>query len=77
VSYISSDADLSGPRAGRAWRADDGSVHVTVRLSEVSTSTLFFDSADDARSVAAACTQAAEAWDRVAAETGKDSSDGN
>ena len=70
MSYISSDADLSGPRLQHAWRAE-GTIHASVRLSERSSSTLYFDSAADARAVAAACTEAAEALDRLAAEGGQ------
>ena len=66
MSYISSDSDLSRPRHQHAWRAEDGTIHATVRLGEGSSSALFFDSAADARAVAAACTEAAEALDRLA-----------
>lgn len=68
MSYISTDTDLSGPRHTHAWRAEGGSTHATVRLSENNASTLYFDSAEDARATAAACTEAAEALDRLAAE---------
>lgn len=68
MSYISTDSNISGPRFRRAWRAENGSIYATVYLSEDSASTLFFDSAADARAVAAACTEAAEALDRLAAE---------
>jgi hypothetical protein len=71
VSYITSDADLSGPRHQHAWRAEGGTIHATVRLSENNSSTLYFDSATDARAVAAACTEAAAAMDRLAAEGGQ------
>jgi hypothetical protein len=68
MSYISTDTDLSGPRHLHAWRAERGTIHATVRLSEHNASTLYFDSTEDARAVAAACTEAAEAMDRLAAE---------
>jgi len=75
MSYISCDSDLSRPHLGYVWRAEDGSVHATVRLSGA---TLFFDSAQDARAVAAACAEAADAHDRLAAEgteTGDEAAD--
>jgi hypothetical protein len=75
VSYISSDADLSGPRHQHAWRAEGGTIHATVRLSENNASTLYFDSAADARAVAAACIEAAEALDRLAEEIGQAAAD--
>lgn len=67
MSYIASDVDISNPCYDHAWRAEGGNIHATVRLSD-RLSTLFFDSAADARAVAAACTEAAEALDRLAAE---------
>ncbi len=70
MSYVSTDSEIKGPRHGHAWQADDGGIHATVRLGEGSTF-LSFDSAADARAVAAACTEAAEALDRLAAEPAK------
>jgi hypothetical protein len=61
VSFASIDSDVSNPRFGRAWR-DGERVHSTVNLGG---SSLYFDSAEDARAVAAACTAAAEALDRL------------
>ena len=65
MSYISTDSNISGPRLGHAWRVEHGFIHATVRLGEA---TVTFTSAADARAVAAACTEAAEALDRLAAE---------
>ena len=63
MSFASIDSDVSDPRFGQAWRDPDGRVHSTVKLGG---SSLYFDSAADARAVAAACTEAAEALDRLA-----------
>lgn len=63
MSFASIDSDVSNPHFGRAWR-DGEKVHATVKLGR---SSLFFDSAEDARAVAAACTGAAEALDRLTA----------
>ena len=64
MSFASIDSDVLNPRFGRAWR-DGRAVHSTVKLGGT---TLYFDSAADARAVAAACTEAAEAHDRLSAE---------
>jgi hypothetical protein len=68
VSYISTEGALSRPRLGHAWRDGHG-IYATVRLDGA---TLCFDGAADARAVAAACTEAAEALEQLAAtkETG-------
>ena len=66
MSYVSSDVEMGQPRHNHAWRDKDGSVHATVRLTDGITATLYFDSAEDARAVAAACIEAAEALDRLA-----------
>ncbi len=63
MSFISTDSKITESRSRHAWRNDDGSIHTTVALG---TSTLYFDSAEDARALAAACTEAAEALDRLA-----------
>ena len=62
-SSISTDSDISEPRHSHSWRAKDGAIWATVRLGGA---TLCFDSAADARAVAAACTEAAEALDKLA-----------
>ena len=72
MSYISTDSEITGPRFGNVWRADRGEICATVRLSPGGASTfLSFDSPADARAVAAACTEAAEAMERLA-EQGED-----
>jgi hypothetical protein len=63
VSYVSTEAGLSRPRLGHAWRDEHG-IYATVRLDGA---TLCFSSAADARAVAAACTEAAEAIEQLAA----------
>ena len=70
MSYISTDSEIKDPRFGSVWRADRGAICATVYLGPVTTF-LSFDSPADA----AACIEAAEAMDRLAAE-GKDGSDG-
>jgi hypothetical protein len=67
VSHISSDADIVAPHHSHAWR-DAGVVRATVRMGG---GTLYFDSAADARAVAAACAEAADAMDRAAAAPGE------
>jgi hypothetical protein len=66
MSYISSDSDVKEPRFGSVWRADRGVTCATVYLG--GTAFLSFDSPADARALAAVCTEAAEAMDRLAAE---------
>ena len=66
MSRISTDADISEPRFAHAWRAESGSIHAAVYLSRRSSSTLTFDSAADARALAAECIEAAEALDKLA-----------
>jgi hypothetical protein len=61
VSYVSTDSGLSRPRPGHVWRDEHG-IYATVRLDGA---TLCFDSAADARAVAAACSEAAEAIERL------------
>lgn len=62
MSYICTETRISGPRLGHAWRDEHGSLYATVRLGGA---TVTFESAADARAVAAACTEAAEALDRL------------
>ena len=75
MSHISSDAELSGPRYQQAWRSEHG-IHATVLLSAFTGGILYFDSAEDARAVAAACTEAAENLDRLAEPAGLTGEDG-
>ena len=63
MSYICTDSNISGPRFGHAWRDEHGGIHATVRLGQA---VMTFTSAAEARAVAAACTEAAEALDRLA-----------
>jgi hypothetical protein len=63
MSFASIDSDVSNPRFGHAWRDPDGGLHSAVKLGD---STLYLDSAADARAIAAACTEAAEALDGLA-----------
>ena len=74
MSYISTDSEIKDPRFGSAWRTDRGAIRATVYLSPRSPF-LSFDSPADARAVAAACIEAAEAMERLAAEERKDGSD--
>jgi hypothetical protein len=69
VSSIAVDASIGQPEHTHAWRDDRGGIHATVRLGQFSATTFFFDSPGDARAVAAACIQAAEAMERLAAES--------
>jgi hypothetical protein len=66
MSSISADASISDPVHDHVWRGKDGAIWATVRMAG---STLYFDSAADARAVAVACTEAAAALDRLAAES--------
>ena len=67
MSYISTDSDVKDPRFGSAWRADRGAICAAVYLGSGATF-LSFDSPADARAVAAACIEAAEAMERLAEE---------
>ena len=69
MSFISIDSKMTESNLRHSWRNEDGTIHATVALGE---SSLYFDSAADARAVAAACTEAAEALDRLAAERAAD-----
>ena len=66
MSYISTDSEIKDPRFGSVWRADRGAICATVYLGP-GTTFLSFDSPADA----AACIEAAEAMDRIAAEDSK------
>ena len=73
MSYIATDSEITRSWFSQAWRADRGDICATVRLGS-GTTFMSFDSPADARAVAAACIEAAEAMERLAAE-GKDGSD--
>lgn len=64
-SCVHISADLTNPHFGHAWRDKDGDTFATVRFGG---SDLAFTSAEDARAVARACTEAAAALDKLAAE---------
>lgn len=66
-SYITHTSDLSKPRFDRAWRSKSGGICAAVDVAPFTYFT--FRSAEDARALSAACLEAAEAWERLAAET--------
>jgi hypothetical protein len=69
VSYISTDSKIKEPHFGHSWRAGSGTIHATVYLSRAGSTFVNFDSPGDARAAAAACTEAAEALERLEAES--------
>jgi hypothetical protein len=69
VSYISTDAAVKEPRFGHAWRTAGGMVCAAVYLSQAGRAFVNFDSPVDARAVAAECIKAAEAMERLEAES--------
>ena len=69
MSYISTGTDIEDPHFGHSWRADSGTIHATVYLSRPSSTFVNFDSPGDARAAAAACIEAAEALERLEAES--------
>jgi hypothetical protein len=72
MSYLGTRPDIGRIRFdGHVWRSRAGTVFATVDLGDA---TIWFDSADDARALAAACTAAAEAYDQFAAR--EESADG-
>jgi hypothetical protein len=64
MSYLTTDTEVGDPRFGNAWRTDRGTPCASVHLGKGAY--LAFESAGDARAVAAACTEAAEAMERLA-----------
>ena len=70
MSYIAIDAAVNGAAAktGHVWRDDSGQIHGTVYVSASSATAFFFDSAEDARGIAAKCTEIAEAMEALAAD---------
>lgn len=66
MSWLHLSPDITGPRFRRAWKSEDGESFAVVELAPDVKMT--FASAEDARAVAAACTEAAEALERPAAE---------
>ena len=65
MSSINISADMPEPRFGHAWRSDDGTIHAVIRFQDQTWPYLAFDDPAEARSLAAACTEAAEAMDRL------------
>lgn len=65
-SRVHIDADLTDPYFGHAWRDADGDVFATARLGGAY---LVFTSAADARAAAAACMEAADAHDKLTADS--------
>lgn len=69
MSYISTDATVTESSFGHVWRTEDGTVCATVYLNPTSRAFVTFDSPVDARAVAAECIEAAEAMERLGAES--------
>jgi len=71
-SYLSSHADVTDPRfTGHVWRDNKGKINATVDIAPKTAthaSWLCFDDPAIARAFAAACAEAAEAMERLAAE---------
>ena len=61
MTYITADAMLTAGRFGQAWKAVDGTIRATVRFDGAPS--IVFDSPQDARALAAACIEAAEAME--------------
>jgi len=70
MSVITARSELRSPKFSNAWRHDTlGAIMSIVDLGNRD-SYLTFDSATDARAVAAECIKAAEAMERLEAEGG-------
>ena len=74
-STVTTHTAISGPAFGHAWRDKRGELNATVNLGSMCS--LYFGSAEDARAVAAACTEAAEAIGRLAAESSTEEGTGD
>jgi hypothetical protein len=69
MSWLSLRPDID-PCFSRAWRGSDGiTIYAHVELAR--DADLMFNRPEDARAAAAACTEAAEAMERLAAGEGK------
>ncbi len=66
MSFISHRTPLGEPRLSHVWRTENDGVRASVALNDFAE--IIFRSAADARAVAAACTEAAERMDALAAE---------
>ena len=75
MTSVNISADMPEPKLGHVWRADDGTIHASIRFGDRAWPYLMFDSPTEARALAAVCTEAAEAMDRLAAEE-KEAGDG-
>lgn len=65
-SSIDITSDVQNPEFGHAWRSKNSlTVYALVRLGA---SSLYLDSAADARALAAACMEAADAIDQLTAK---------
>ena len=69
MSYISTCDDTSDPRPARSWRAEDGTIHGIMRFGDRRWPYLVFDSAAEARAIAAAAIEIAEAMERLETES--------
>jgi hypothetical protein len=73
-SYLSSHTDIADPKfTGHVWRDGEGAINATVDITPkraAHSCWLCFDDPADARAVAAACTEAADAMERLEAEGG-------
>ena len=65
MTGINMCADMPEPKLGHVWRADDGTIHAVIRFQGQTWPYLAFDAPAEARALAAACTEAAEALDRL------------
>ena len=74
-STVTTHTAISGPAFGHAWRDKRGELNAVVYLSPACS--LYFGSAEDARATAAACTEAAEAIDQLAAESSTEGGTGD
>ena len=66
MSWLSLRPDVSNPHLDHVWRGNAGEVFAIVKLGK--DADMVLASAADARAVAAACIEAAEAMEQLAAE---------
>jgi hypothetical protein len=79
MSWLSLRPDIKDPHFNQTWRGNGGAIYGLVEFG--GGADLVFSSPEDARAAGAACTEAAEAMERLAAEgsaapAGKDAGDG-
>jgi len=74
-SYLASQTGIADPKfTGNVWRDDGGKINATVDITPkraVHSCWLAFDDPADARDLAAECIKAAEAMERLEAESGE------